>query len=117
MVPVIVVPGRVPAEGGGLRPAAAGTLRKLHAGILLCLQGQLAPRPGVSGKPTHHSLSAGREQVPISCSLLPESHRCVGLASATISHRLVASGVQFKCSFECIDNESDLGSLLKELRA
>lgn len=63
LVPVLDVPGRVPAEGVGGAAAPAGPVLRLHAGVLLGLQGQLAPQSGLPGEPAPHVLSARRDQV------------------------------------------------------
>lgn len=67
VVPLVHLPGRVPAEGSRFSGAAAARpVRRLRPGVLLRLQGRLAPRAGVSGEqPAHHLLPAGREQVPL----------------------------------------------------
>lgn len=65
VVPLLQLPGRVPAEGVGLPgAAAAGPVCRLRPGVLLCLQGKLAPWPGLPGEqPAHHLLPPWREQV------------------------------------------------------
>lgn len=65
LVPLLHLPGRVPAKGDRFSGAApAGPVRRLRPGVLLGLQGQLAPWAGLPGEhPAHHLLPPGREQV------------------------------------------------------
>lgn len=65
LVPLLHLPGRVPATGDRFSGAApAGPMRRLCPRILLGLQGQLAPWTGLLGEqPAHRLLPPRREQV------------------------------------------------------
>lgn len=65
LVPLLHLPGRVPAKGDRLSGAApAGPMRRLCPRVLLGLQGQLAPWAGLPGEqPAHHLLPPRRKQV------------------------------------------------------
>lgn len=65
LVPLLQLPGRVSAEGDRLPGTSpAGPVRRLCPGVLLGLQGQLAPRAGLPGEqPAHHLLPPRGEQV------------------------------------------------------
>lgn len=59
LVPGVHLPGCVPAPGDGAADPAAGAVQSLRHGILLCLQSQLAPWPGLPGDHAHHLPSWG----------------------------------------------------------
>ena len=59
LVPGVHLPGCVPAPGDGAADAAAGAVPSLRRGILLRLQSQLAPWPGLPGDHAHHLPSRG----------------------------------------------------------
>lgn len=65
LVPLLHLPGRVPAKGDRFSGAApAGPMRRLRPRVLLGLQGQLAPWAGLPREqPARRLLPPRREQV------------------------------------------------------
>lgn len=90
MVPVFILPGCVPAEGDRGPAPPSGPLHCLRPGVLLHLQGLLAPWTGLPGQPTYIRLPPWRDQVGSTPS---SSSTCQPSSSSLISSPLVNEGI------------------------